>query len=70
MSDVDSWQIYPVITFLAASGLFLCVMGVYYLVKGHDRFMEVRGAFWQIYQVTMFIVVGYSFIFVVGTFIQ
>lgn len=70
MTLVDNWQLVPVITFLIASILYLCVVGIYYLVNGHNRFMEVRGAFWQIYQVTMVFVVGFSFVVVAGNFIR
>ncbi len=70
MSYVENWQYYPIVTFLVASFLYLCVIGVYYLVNGHDRFMEVRGAFWQIYQVTMVFIVGFSFVVVAGNFIR
>ena len=70
MNFVDDWQYVPVITFLIASGLYLCFIGLYYLWNGHERFMQVRGAFWQIYQVTMVFVVGFSFVYVTGNFIR
>jgi hypothetical protein len=71
MSYVEyDWGVYPIATFVLVSVIFVVIMGVYYLVKGRERFNEVRGAFFQIYQVTLAFTVGFSFVFVAGTFLR